>query len=36
MTAGTNIPAIMAGEKAADMIVQERRAVAPAGLATLA
>jgi 5-(hydroxymethyl)furfural/furfural oxidase len=28
MTAGTNIPAIMTGEKAADMIIQERRAAA--------
>jgi len=36
MTAGTNIPAIMAGEKAADMIIQDRRAVASPSLATLA
>jgi 5-(hydroxymethyl)furfural/furfural oxidase len=35
MTAGTNIPAIMAGEKAADMIIQERRAVAAPKLVTL-
>jgi 5-(hydroxymethyl)furfural/furfural oxidase len=35
MTAGTNIPAIMAGEKAADMIIQERRAAATPDLITL-
>jgi 5-(hydroxymethyl)furfural/furfural oxidase len=36
MTAGTNIPVIMAAEKAADMILQERRAVTPADHATAA
>jgi 5-(hydroxymethyl)furfural/furfural oxidase len=35
LTAGTNIPAIMAGEKAADMILQERRAIASPNLVTL-
>jgi 5-(hydroxymethyl)furfural/furfural oxidase len=36
MTAGTNIPAIMAGEKAADMIIQDRRSVASRRLNTVA
>jgi choline dehydrogenase-like flavoprotein len=35
VTAGTNIPAIMAGEKAADMIIQDRRAVGAPSLVTL-
>ncbi len=36
MTAGTNIPVIMAAEKAADMIMQERRAITPSDQATAA
>jgi 5-(hydroxymethyl)furfural/furfural oxidase len=37
MTAGTNIPAIMAGEKAADMIIQDRRAAGtPAAIPAIA